>query len=305
MARPVSDPGLPQAYRQRPATEGDLEAVTALVAAYEADVLGEVLIETEDVAGDWRRPSFDLSTDCVVVFADDSLVGHGELFGPDRRAEVNVHPGHRGVGLGAWLLGWTERRCRETGAPYVRQIVSDEDVAGAKLLVARGYVALHTAWMLEIDVPERPAVEIPEGIVIRAFETGLDGRDVYRVIEDAFSEWPDREPTTFGDWASRTIHREGFEPWMVPVAVDGDEIVGVANLVPSPDSGWVQYLATKASHRHRGIARALLQHAFAMFHDRGRRTCGLSTDSRTGALSLYEKLGMRVTRSFTTYSKEF
>jgi mycothiol synthase len=304
MAGSVSEPGLPEPYRERPANEDDLEAVTALVAACEEDVLGEVLIETEDVAADWRRPSFDLSTDCVVVFADDSLVGHGELFVPDRRAEVNVHPGHRGVGLGTWLLGWTESRSREIGAPNVRQIVSDEDVAGAELLGTQGYVTLHTSWILEIDVPERPAVQTPEGIVIRDFESGRDDREVYRLIEDAFSEWPDRQPTAFGDWASRAIHREGFEPWMVPVAVDGDEIVGVANLVPSPESGWVQYLATKASHRHRGIARAVLQHAFAMFHDRGRRSCGLSTDSRTGALSLYEKLGMRVMRSFTTYSKE-
>jgi mycothiol synthase len=300
----MSGPELPQAYRDRPATQEDLEAVTGLVAACERDVLGEVLIETEDVAGDWRRPSFDLSADCVLVFKEDSLVGHGELFVPDRRAEVNVRPGHRGVGLGSWLLGWTERRSRDTGAPYIRQTVSDEDVAGAELLRAGGYAALHTAWILEIHVPARPTVQTPAGIVIRDFDPGSDHCDVYRVIEDAFREWPDREPTTFDDWAAGVIHREGFEPWMLPVALEGDGIVGVANLVPSPNSGWVQYLATKSSHRHRGIARALLQQAFGVFHDRGLRTCGLSTDSRTGALSLYEKLGMRVTRSFTTYSKE-
>jgi mycothiol synthase len=300
----VSEPGLPEAYRDRPATKDDLEAVTGLVAAYERDVLREVLIETEDVAADWRRPSFDLSGDCVLVFEGSSLVGHGELFVPDRRAEVNVHPAHRGVGLGTWLLGWTERRSLEAGAPYVRQTVSDEDTGGAAMLGARGYAAQHTAWILEIDVPERPTVQTPAGIVIRDFDPGSDDREVYRVVEDAFNEWPDREPTTFDDWAARVIHREGFEPWMLPVALDGDAIVGVATLIPSPDSGWVQYLATKASHRHRGIARALLQHAFGLLHDRGLRTCGLSTDSRTGALSLYERLGMRVTRSFTTYSKE-
>lgn len=304
MAGPVSEPELPESYRKRSATEDDLEAVTALVAAYEEDIHGEALIDAEDVAGDWRRPSFDLSTDCVLVFADDLLVGHGELFPPDRRSEVNVHPGHRGIGLGSWLLDWTERRSRETGAPYVRQIVSVEDVPGCRLLTARGYAPMHTAWILEIAVPERPEVQAPTGIVIRDLAPGLDDREVFQVVEDAFGEWPDREATTFGDWASRSLQREGFEPWMLPVVLDGDEIVGVANLIPYPDSGWVQYLATKASHRHRGIARALLQHAFAEFHGRGYRTCGLSTDSRTGALGLYEKLGMRVTRSFTTYSKD-
>jgi mycothiol synthase len=297
-------PQLPEGYRDRPATEDDLDAVTGLVAAYEQDVLGEVLIETEDVAGDWRRPSFDLSADCVLVFADDSLVGHGEVFVPGRRTEVNVHPGHRGMGLGSWLLEWTERRSRDAGAPYAQQTVSDEDVSGASLLAARGYSALHTAWILEIGVPERVTVRTPDGIAIRDFEPGRDDHEVYRVIEDAFGEWPDREPTAFDDWATRAIHRDGFEPWMLPVAFENDEIVGVANLIPYPDTGWVQYLATKASHRHRGIARALLQHAFGAFYDRGNRSVGLSTDSRTGALSLYEKIGMRVTRSFTAFSKE-
>jgi GNAT superfamily N-acetyltransferase len=304
MAGPVSGLELPEGYRERRATEADLEAVTQLVATYEEDVIGEALIDAEDVAGDWRRPSFDLSTDCVLVLAGDLLVGHGELFVPDRRAEVNVHPDHRGIGLGSWLLDWTERRSREAGDPYVRQTVSDRDVAGDALLKAGGYAPFHTAWILEIALRERPAVQTPDGIVIRDFEPGGDDREVFQVVEDAFSEWPDREPTAFDDWASRSVRRDGFEPWMLPVALDGDEIVGVANLIPYLDSGFVQYLATKASHRHRGIARALLQHAFATFYDRGRQTTGLSTDSRTGALSLYEKLGMRVTQSYTTYVKD-
>jgi ribosomal protein S18 acetylase RimI-like enzyme len=300
----LSLPGLPANYRDRPAIEGDLEAVTAFVAAYEQVVLGEVLIETEDVASDWRRPSFDLSADCVLVFEGDSLLGHAEVFLPDRRAEVNVHPARRGMGLGTWLLGWTERRSREAGAPHVRQTVSDDDAGGAALLGARGYAAEHTAWILEIAVPERPSVDTPDGIVIRDFEPGVDDRAVHRVVEDAFGEWPDREPMAFDDWSARVIRRAGFEPWMLPVAVARGEIVGAANLILSSDSGWVQYLATKATHRHRGIARSLLRHAFGLCHDRGLRTCGLSTDSRTGALGLYEKIGMRVTRSFTTYAKE-
>jgi hypothetical protein len=31
---------------------------------------------------------------------------------------------------------------------------------------------------------------------------------------------------------------------------------------------------------------------------------GLSTDSRTGALGLYERVGMKVTRSYTHFAKE-
>jgi ribosomal protein S18 acetylase RimI-like enzyme len=67
------------------------------------------------------------------------------------------------------------------------------------------------------------------------------------------------------------------------------------------DDGWIQQVATKATHRHRGLARALLHHAFGVYRDRGKRTVELSTDSRTGALGLYEKVGMRVISSYTNY----
>ena len=71
----------------------------------------------------------------------------------------------------------------------------------------------------------------------------------------------------------------------------------------STDEGWIHQLATQATHRHRGIARALLRTAFRTFAERGKRHCGLSTDSRTGALTLYEHVGMSVRSSYTRYTK--
>jgi ribosomal protein S18 acetylase RimI-like enzyme len=43
----------------------------------------------------------------------------------------------------------------------------------------------------------------------------------------------------------------------------------------------------------------LLLTAFQRSFDRGYRHTRLSTDSKTGALTLYERIGMHVTRSFT------
>lgn len=47
----------------------------------------------------------------------------------------------------------------------------------------------------------------------------------------------------------------------------------------------------------------LLRHAFRDFYRQGRRTCTLWTHSETGALSLYERVGMTVRCSSTVYSK--
>ncbi|MGH2680761.1 MAG: GNAT family N-acetyltransferase [Actinomycetota bacterium] len=83
------------------------------------------------------------------------------------------------------------------------------------------------------------------------------------------------------------------------VGADGDgRIVGGAFLIDA-DEIWVDNLTVAREFRHRGIARALLQTAFARSYERGYTWTSLSTDSSRGALSLYERLGMTVHRSFT------
>ena len=128
---------------------------------------------------------------------------------------------------------------------------------------------------------------------------------VYQVIEDAFNEWPDREPTSFESWLAHMRDHPAFAPGVSRLAFDGQELVGAALCLDydGQDEGWVQQLATKATHRHRGIARALLGSVFLAFHESGKRMVGVSTDSRTGALSLYERLGMRIRRSHTGWAR--
>ena len=73
--------------------------------------------------------------------------------------------------------------------------------------------------------------------------------------------------------------------------------------------GWVQLsedgttafiarLATTKDQRGRGLAQALLVDAFAVGRAHGAVRSELSTDSRTGALGLYERVGMRVTSTW-------
>ena len=41
------------------------------------------------------------------------------------------------------------------------------------------------------QIPHRP---LPDGYAIVDFVPGRDEHDAYRVVEDAFNEWPDRVP---------------------------------------------------------------------------------------------------------------
>lgn len=296
---------LPAGLTSRAATPADVEAITELIAACELDLDGVAEIDRGDVEMSFEQAGYDPALDCVLVLDGGEPVGWAEVHAT--RAEADVRPSHRGRGVGAALLRWTEGRARETGQATVSQMVTDANLAAAALFRANGYEPTETAWALQIrfDDGPPPAPAPPPGITIRPFERGRDERAAYEVIEGAFGEWIDRAPQSFEEWVTQFPAHPAFAPERSPLAFEGDELVGAITYLDYADSdeGWVQQLATKATHRHRGIARALLYTAFGSAHESGKPACGLSTNSRTGALALYEKVGMRVRRSYTRWSK--
>jgi len=297
----------PAGFRIRPPRPEEAEAVAALVGLCELHDGGEPDIDVDDILNDWRRPSFDLGMDAIAVFdGTGALVAEADIFIPHGRVEATVHPDARGRGIGAALLAWAEARAREAGSPTIGQTKPDGALDAAALMKAHGYAPLWNSWMLEIThmAPPAPAV-FPDGITLRTF-TGDDAREVYEVVENAFSEWTNRTPSTFEDWRAGTIDAGPFDPSLMLLATDGSSrrIVGVAYCLGHAPDGYVQSLAVDAAFRGRGIATALLHQAFATFWSLGKPTVALSTDSRTGALGLYERVGMHVIRTYTRYSKD-
>jgi mycothiol synthase len=293
---------LPDGFASRGATVDDIDAITELVANCELDADGVVEIDRDDFVSGFARTGFDPATDALLVFEGDTLVGWAEVH--RGRAEADVPPSHCGRGIGSALRTWTEERARELGFPDVGETKTDADAAAKALLLSNGYEPTYTSWMIRkpLDAPQgRP--DPPPGVEIRPYED-RDARAVHRVIDDAFCEWPGRGPDPFESW-SNVLRHPAFTPELSPLAFDGDELVGVLLGFDYPEAGegWIQQLATEANHRRRGIATALLGTAFASFRERGRSTAGVSTDSRTGALDLYERVGMRVERSYTRYTK--
>ena len=302
---------LPAGFSARPCAPADVRAVFELVAACETEDAGEVLIHLEDIESEWARPSFDLAGDTVAIVEDATgmLVAQGEMT-MDTRADCCVHPQQRGRGIGTWLLRWTEGHARSRGASRIGQTVVDSATDAIDLFERHGYSWLWTSWILEIRFADTPleSPTLPEGYAIRDFAPGIDDPRVHEVIDTAFLEWSDREPLPFEDWRAKTVGRAGFEPWLLPVVVGPDgTIEGAAFLIDASEEneGWVQQLAVAREHRGIGLGRALLDESFARFHARGRRACGLNTDSRTGALGLYEHVGMSVKQSYTHRALHF
>jgi ribosomal protein S18 acetylase RimI-like enzyme len=64
-------------------------------------------------------------------------------------------------------------------------------------------------------------------------------------------------------------------------------------------------LAVRRPWRRRGLGEALLRDAFLRFAERGKRSAGLGVDAEntTGAVALYERVGMHVVRRSDTWER--
>ena len=296
---PTSSPQLPAGLTTRPLERTDATAVFELIAAQEKHDTGTVQIEEADIVADWAKPSHDLAARSVGVFEGERLVAYAELMGADR-ADAAVHPDRRGRGIGTWIAAWLRDLGGRVGSSVVGMPVP-EGSAGDRLLAALGYRVRWTSWILQLpegtEVPPRP---LPEGYAVRE-ATADDLRSAHDVLEDAFLEWSDRDREPFEDFRAALLERPGFEPWNLRVVTDaGGEVVAVAVVLLGEDQGagqfaYVDRLATRRDQRNRGLAQALLADAFAAGRTHGATVFELSTDSRTGALGLYERVGMVTT----------
>lgn len=294
---------LPAGLTHRPLVPGDAAALTAIIAAEELADTGEVAIEEADIVADWQRPGFDLAASAVGVLDGGRLIAYAEHSGADR-ADASVHPDHHGRGIGTALAHWVRRTARARGASVVGMPVPVGS-PGDRLLDALGWGVRWTSWVLSLPAGReiRPQ-PLPAGYALRE-AAAEDHRAVWTVVEDAFLEWSVRERQSLEDFAAQVMLRPGFEPWNLRVVTDpAGEVVGAAFVVVAHGEGYVDRLAVRHDQRGRGLATALLADSFARAREHGATRSGLSTDSRTGALGLYERVGMEVTQTWVNRATE-
>lgn len=297
-------PSTPDAHAcivARPLRPDDAPAVFELTAAAELHDSGRVLVELDDILGDWARPSYHQPSQSVGLFEGARLVGYAEV---DRqRLEGYVDPARRGRGFGTRLVTWGVETAKKLGYERLGQSLPVTNTAAIELLRSHGSDVLYTSWILELPAGATITdTALPPDHRLRCFDSAQDARDVFQTIEDAFNEWPNRETSTFADWEAATLARADFEPWQITVAVEDvggvDRVVGACKVTATDSQGWVDSIAVRRDARGRGLGRALLAGAFAAAREHGATTARLNTDSRTGALGLYEHVGMVVVETF-------
>jgi len=306
-----------EGFTTRPPTQEDAQAICDLIAAFDA-AHSEAPVATnvpQDIQEGWRR--LNPETDAWVFCAPDGRIaaygevadhGFGQLW-----ADCYVHPSFAGRGLGTALVYLTETRARElvANAPENARVVLGNGVllsdASARALMERsGYHLTRVHWRMGIDLgAEPPTPEWPEGIALRAFVPGQDERAVFDVVEEAFSDHWGHVPHRFDEWLHH-IDRSDFDPSLWLLAVEDDQLVGVALCRRRPDTGWVGSLGVRRRWRGRGLGTALLRHSFRVFWDSGEQRVGLGVDAQnlTGAVRIYTRAGMHVVEQAALYEKE-
>jgi ribosomal protein S18 acetylase RimI-like enzyme len=283
----------------RAPAESEAAAVAELLNTRECELHGTISVTTQEVEHWW---TVEVDRETRVRVAGRPLEGYADLarHGSAWWADVRC----ASVAAAEALLAWAES---ESGRP-LRVLAPAADRRMADILAARGYRPIRSSFRMSIElVPDEiPAPAWPDGVAVRTMEPGEE-RVVYDARDEAFADHWEYVPLGFEHWRRRHVEHPLHLPDLWFLAVADGQVVGFALCGPaaSGEDGhdWVSELGVRPSWRRRGIALALLRHAFRELAARDCRRVSLGVDAEnpTGAVGLFERAGMAVVRRNDTF----
>ncbi|MCI0686356.1 MAG: GNAT family N-acetyltransferase [Sporichthyaceae bacterium] len=303
---------LPAGLIARPCGFDDVQAILSVVHAADIAVIGHPDYTADDVAADLRWPGLELDRDTVLVLdecgAEPVAVGwaycHDEGSGLPE-ADLYVHP-EADPTVGSWVVSWIEGRAAEITAasgaddPHVSVGNWSTDQVRQGWLEQAGWAKVRTFYRMVADLePGLAAPQLPAGASLRVGATDEPiRRAVHQAVAEAFRDHWEATERDYDGWWARVEANAGYDPalcWLVEIdGVPAAAQVGTTQMAED-STGWINYVAVRRDFRGRGLAKLLLRTAFAAFAERGWKHAELAVDaeSPTGALRLYESVGMR------------
>jgi mycothiol synthase len=223
----------------------------------------------------------------LLLWEDAVLAGYAHL--DSGSAELVVHPAHRRRGHGRTLL---KALLGETRGP-LRVWAHGELPAAVALAAATGFSRVRALFQLRRPTAEPlPAVSVPAGVRIAAFEAGRDEGAWLKVNSRAFAHHPEQ-----GLWTLDDLLQREAEPWFDPagffLAWRGDQLIGFHWTKVHPDRlGEVYVVGVDPDGQGMGLGRALTLAGLEHLAARGAPAVLLYVDeSNVAAVRLYEDLG--------------
>jgi mycothiol synthase len=313
----------------RPPTRADAAAIADhLRVVEEVDQTGEHY-STDDVVELLENPMIDPKRDWVLAQVAGEIVASTLLMPrapADGVVDVSVvgevHPAHRGRGIGSTLLPMMVARAKEYVAEQgeglsavLRAHAISDDQGAAELFESLGFVPMRWNFLMEADLslpsPEQPT-EMPEGYAVHTWE-GID-HDEIRAAHNAafgghhygFTPW---DAQMWEQWVSAS---RSYRPALSLVARSADGAIAAYVQTAEYDAvaettgvreAFVAKVGTTPDHRRRGLASALLAQCIELYREHAFDRSALDVDSEnpSGALGVYERAGFEVKKKFTLY----
>lgn len=267
----------------------------------------------------FKNVLFAESTDQTVAFV--RVHWSQEDSGP----RIYHHIGHilpqwRHKGIGSNLLRFAQERLRVlasnhrfNGSKFFQTWIADTDTSSKTMLESCGYQP--TRFDFDMLRPLSERIEhrtLPSNLEIRQVKPE-EYRLVWEAMDEAFRDHWGHVPASESayEWWQKS---DSFQPKLWKVAWDGNQVAGmVLNYIDQAENqrygrkrGYTENICVRRPWRRQGLARALLTQSLRMHKDMGMvEAClGVDTQNPNGALQLYESVGFKSVKRYTTYRKE-
>jgi mycothiol synthase len=306
--------------------ESDYGHMVEIVQASKGVDGAEWAVSVEDTARDYQNlVNCDPYKDILFAETDGEVIGYSRCWWQKQLDGKHMYfhfahtkPAWRTAGIRETIVRWNEQRLRQiaTTHPDSEKAFtcwgSDTQTHWDSVLTAAGYKGIRFAFdMVRPNLDNIPDLPLPAGLELRpaSMETWPI---IYEAAKEAFrdhwgeSEWTAEEKRS---WEAQPT----FNPALWQVAWDGDEVAGgVLTFIDEKENeeygrlrGLTETIFTRRPYRRQGLARALIARSLQKQKELGMTESALSVDAEnpTGALHLYQSMGFKETKRFTTYRK--
>ena len=289
----------------RDATPEDASAIKRVLDEHALAAFGEIELNEEEIRSWFELPRLWVQ----LAERDGEPVGYLDV-AAEESGHIAVDARTLDPEVAPMLVAAAEAHARETvELPVLRGFAQGDEPELREAYEAAGWRPIRYSFQMRIELDhEIPEPEWPPGLVLRNAREGEEER-VYEANMDSFQDHWDFRRQPFEDWARYATggNRHDLTLWWL--VEDGDELAAISlnawHFSGDPQFGWVHVLGVRPPWRKRGLGTALLRHSFRDFASRGATRVGLGVDGEntTGAVHLYERVGMRVVRRNDTYEK--
>jgi mycothiol synthase len=285
----------------------DAGAVADILNALGRELYGGADVTELEVSRWWEDPKVE----AWVAVEDGRILSYADLgvHHDGTRLWIDLR---RGGGGEEELLATAEARASELAKPgaVLRTAAAAPDLVARAIFERNGYRPIRHTFHMSIDVRgDLPAPAWPDGITVRSHVRGEDDERVYEADQEAFEDHWEHVRTPYEEWRFYSLGRHDFDPSLWFLAEEGGEIAGISlcakHFAGDPGVGRVATLAVRRPWRRRGLGLALLHHSFRELKERGFDEVRLEVDGEnlTGAVRLYERAGMHVSRRYDIFEK--